>query len=109
MRAVHASVLREADTAVGREVASLNLTDGRLNQTAVFASLLVRDGCFQILNFRDAFPDKDHNGYIANSADPGVANHLGIERQQSRWFLRVAAGRGFPVDQALRTVEFAEG
>src|ERR1700740_365546 len=99
MRAAHASVLREADTAVGREVARLHLTDGRLNQTAVFASLLVRDGCFQILNFRDAFPDKDHNGYIANSADPGIANKLRIERQQSRRFFRVAAPRSFSCDQ----------
>src|ERR1700740_3129271 len=105
MRATHTFVLRETDAAVRREEPRLDLADRGLDQTTVLASLLVRNRCFQILNFRNAFPNEDDERHIANSADPGVANHLGIERQQSRWFLRVAAGRGFPVDQALRTVE----
>ena len=59
-----------------RELARLDLTDRGLNQTTVFASLLVGNRCFQILNFRNAFSNEDNNRDIRNSADPGVANHL---------------------------------
>src|SRR4029077_5384327 len=109
MRAADTSVLRETDAAVRKEVARLNLNDRSLNQATILTSLLVRNGCFQILNPRNAFPNEDDERHIANSADPGIANHLGIERQQSRRLFRVTAGRSFPVDETLGAVEFAEG
>jgi len=79
MRAAHTAVLWEADSTVRRELARLDLSDRGLNQTTVFSSLLVRDAGFQILNFGDAFPNEHYDRDIRNSADPGIANHLGIE------------------------------
>ena len=76
MRAADTPVLRETDAAVRRELARLDLGDRGLNQTTIFASLLVRDGCLQILNLRNAFSNEDNNRDIRNSADPGIANHL---------------------------------
>src|SRR5580700_8142055 len=101
MRAADTPVLREADSTVRRELARLDLTDRGLNQMTVFASLLVGNRCFQILNLRNAFSHEDNNRDIRNSADPGVANHLGIEGQQSSRLLRIAARRGFPIDETL--------
>ena len=70
MAAANTPVLREADAAVRRKLTRLDLTDRGLNQTAVFASLLVRNGRFQILNFRNVFSHEDNNRHIRNSADP---------------------------------------
>ena len=109
MRAAHASVLRETDAAVRRKLARFDLADGRFDETTIFASLLFRDGCFQVLNLRNAFSNEDDECDILNSADPGIANHLRIERQESVRLFGVAAGRSFPIDQTLRAVEFAEG
>ncbi len=44
-----------------RKLARLDLGNRGLNQAPVFASLLVRDGRFQILNFRNAFSHEDNN------------------------------------------------
>src|ERR1700745_3021970 len=109
MRAANTPVLRKTDSAVRREEARLDLTDRSLNETTVLASLLVRNGCFQILNFRNAFPNEGDDRNIANSADPGIANHLRIKRQKPRRFLGITARRSFPVDEALGAVEFADG
>src|SRR5580704_1150475 len=109
MRAADTPVLREADSTVRRELARLDLTDRGLNQATIFASLLVGNRCFQILNLRNGFSHEYNNRDIRNSADPGVANHLRVERQQSCWFFGITARRGFPVDETLRTVELAEG
>jgi hypothetical protein len=79
MRAANTSVLRKTDSTVREELTRLDLSDRGFNQTTVLMSLLVRDGCFQVLNFRKALPHEDNNRDIRNSADPGLANHLGIE------------------------------
>ena len=54
MRAAHTAVLREADSAVGREVAGFDLADGGLNQLAELPPLLFSNRCLQILNSRVA-------------------------------------------------------
>jgi hypothetical protein len=74
MRAAHASVLREADATVGRELPRFDLADGRFNEATVLVALLVRNGCFQILSLRLIFPHEHHERYIGDSADPGIAN-----------------------------------
>ena len=109
MRAADASVLRETDAAVRRKLARFDLADRRFDETAIFASLLFGDGCFQILNFRDAFSNEDDECDIRNSADPGIADHLRIERQQLYRVFRVSAGRRFPIDQTPLAVELTEG
>ena len=37
---------------------------------------------------------------IGNPGHPGVADQLWVEGQQLCWFLRIAAGCGFPVQKA---------
>src|SRR6266404_3045648 len=52
-------------------------------------------------------PYKDDQRYLRNSADPGVADELRIQRKQTFGALWVAARRGLPVDQAAHTVYLA--
>ena len=61
MRAANTPVLRETDSTMRRELARLDESDRGFNQTTILASLLVRDGCFQVLNFRKALSDKSNN------------------------------------------------
>ena len=61
------------------------------------------------MNFGNAFPDKHDKGHIGDSADPGIANQLRIEREQAFGFFGVAAGRRFPVDQATLAIELTDG
>src|ERR1700693_998190 len=51
-----ASVLRESDSWVGRELGGFDLTCGRFDQLAKLLTLLLRDRSQQILNLRDALP-----------------------------------------------------
>ena len=55
MSAAHTSVLREADTAMGKEVTGFNLAGRGLNELAKFSTLVFTDGSFQILNFGARF------------------------------------------------------
>src|SRR6266404_3261255 len=52
-------------------------------------------------------PHENHQCYLRNSADPGVADELRIQRKQTFGALRVTARRGLPVDQAAHTVYLA--
>ena len=70
MRAADASVLREADATVRRELARFNLGNSRVDETPVFVALFFRDGCSQILNLGMMFPHEHHERDIGNSADP---------------------------------------
>ena len=70
MRAADAAVLREADTAVGRELTRFDLANRCFNETPVFVALFFRDGCSQILNLGMMFPHEHHERHIADSADP---------------------------------------
>ena len=110
MRAAHAAVLREADPAVGRELARFDLANGCFDQ-----STETRARCSsEIVAFRywisgRCFPHEHHKRHIGDSADPGIADQLWIERQQAVGLFRVAARRGLPVDEAPLAVEFADG
>src|SRR5580700_579239 len=99
MSATHASVLREADTAVRGELARFDLTDCCFDEAAVFTPLLVRNGCLQVLNLGNALSNEDHQCNILNSADPGIADHLRIKRHEAFRLFRIAARRSLPVDQ----------
>src|SRR5215469_14052205 len=51
--------------------------------------------------------DKDRQRDFGNPADPGIADQLGIKRQQAIGILRISARGRLPVDDATLTVEFA--
>src|SRR6202162_608205 len=109
MGAADAPVLREADSWVGRELGSFDLTSGRFNQLAKLLTLLFRDRSQQVLNLRDAFPHKRHNGNIGDASDPGVADELKVKRSQPLGLVRITSTRGFPFQQAPRAVQMANG
>ena len=60
MRATHTSVLRKADSAVGKEVTGFNLADRGLNELAEFSTFIFINVSFQILNFGCAFSDENN-------------------------------------------------
>ena len=47
--------------------------------------------------------------HFRNTGHPGIANQLRIQSQQSCRFFRVAAGSGFPFEQAARPVQLSNG
>ena len=88
MRAAYAAVLRESDSAVGRELGSLDLSDRRFEQSAKFHALFFRNRCPEVLDLGLMFAHEDDKGHFRNSRHPGIGDQLGIERQQS-WLLHV--------------------
>src|ERR1700674_4512675 len=109
MRTANAPVLREADSWMGRELSSFDLTSGRFDQLAKLLTLLLRDRSQQVLNLRDAFPHKRHNGDVRDACDPGVADELEVKRGQSLGLLGITGTRGFPFEQTPRAVQVADG
>src|SRR6266849_3910956 len=91
------------------EVACLDLADGGPHQPAKFLPLLLGDRCLQVLNLGRMLPNKDHQRYLRNAADPGVADKLRIERKQTLRAVGITTGGGFPVDQATNTVYLTYG
>src|SRR5579872_3182875 len=75
-----ASVLRETDARVSRELGRFDLTDRRIHHPAKLLALLFCDRGQEVLNLRNALPHKRHNRYIGDTRDPGVANQLKIQR-----------------------------
>src|SRR6516164_3756868 len=108
MRAAHASVLRETDPAVGKEVTGFNLTDRGLNELAELSALVFIDRRLQVLNFGCAFSDKDDEGNVGNSSHPGITDQLWVESQKAVGLLGVSGCGRFPVDDAFRTVNFTD-
>ena len=91
-----------------RKLGSLDLVDRRRDETIEFLTLVFRNRCAQVLDFRLLFPDKDHQRNFSNSGQPGIANQLWVERQQAFWYVGVTAGRCFLVDQAVDGIECAD-
>src|ERR1700751_2693689 len=72
MRTAHASVLREADAAVRRELARFDLGNGRFDEATVLPALFFLNGCLQILNLGMILPHENHECHIGDPADPGI-------------------------------------
>ena len=72
--------MREANAAAGREFASFNLVNRRLDKLTEFVALLVGDRSFQVLDFWQMLSHKNDQSDVANATDPRIANQLGIER-----------------------------
>src|SRR2546427_2621920 len=62
----------------------------------------------KILNLDQSLADEDHLCDFGDAGDPGVANQLRIQSQQSIRFLCVAAGSGLPLDQAACPVQLSD-
>src|SRR5437588_2078270 len=70
-----------------------------------FLALFDADNSSEVLNLNQPLSNKDHLRHLGNPGNPGIANQLRIERQQPLWFLRIAAGSGFPFEQATLPIE----
>jgi hypothetical protein len=77
--ATSARVLRKADSAMRQKMSRFDLPDRVFNQPGEFLSLLVRDGCTQILNFDHPFTDKNNLSNIRDAGSPRVADKLWVE------------------------------
>jgi hypothetical protein len=97
IRAAAAGVLGKADAAVRQELCRLDSPDRVLYQATEFLALLVGDGGLQVLNLYQMLADEDDLGDFGDARHPGVANQLGIQREQSVRLFRITAGRGFPL------------
>jgi len=61
MWAAHASVLRETNATMRRELACFDPANGRFDEATVLAALFLRNGCLQILNLGMIFPHDTTN------------------------------------------------
>ena len=76
-----APVLWEADSWVGRELRSPDLTSGRFGELAELLTLLFRDRSQQILNLRYALPHESHDATseFTNQAMDLWGYHAGVQ------------------------------
>src|SRR5258707_1854596 len=109
IRTAGAGVLGETDTTVRQELGGFDPPDRVLNQVAELLALFVADGCPEVLNLDQAFADKHHLSHVCDTCDPGIANQLRIQGQQSGRLFRIAAGGGLPLDEAAGAVELSDG
>jgi hypothetical protein len=94
---------------MGHETAGFNLADGGLHKLAELAALLVRDGRFQVLDLRQMLAHKYDERDLADTADPGIANRLGVEREKAFGSFLVATRGRFPIDQARLAIDLPDG
>src|SRR5439155_2123197 len=78
IRTAAARVLWETDAAVGQELRSLDLPDGRFHQLPELAPLLIADAGMQVLNLDQPLAYEHHLGDFGDAADPGIANQLRV-------------------------------
>ena len=109
MSAADAPVLREADSRVGRELCSLDLTDRCLDHLAKLLTLLFGDRSQEILNLGEALPHKSHDGNLGNAGNPGVANELKVERGEALGPIGIASTGGLPFEDSPRAIQLADG
>jgi hypothetical protein len=88
--------LGKADATVRQELGRFDPANRILDQVAELLSLLVSDGCPEILNLDQPLAHKHHLSHVCDTGDPGIADQLRIESQQSGWLFRITAGGGLP-------------
>src|SRR5438477_7881172 len=71
-------------------------------------TLFVADDSLKVLNLNQSFSNKHYLRHLGNTCNPGIANQLRIKRQQPFRFFWIAAGSGFPFEQATLPIEFAD-
>src|SRR2546421_10358885 len=71
-------------------------------------TLFVADDSSKVLNLTQPLAHKHYLRDFGDAGNPGIANQLRIKRQQPLRFFWIAAGSGFPFEQAALPVEFAD-
>src|ERR1017187_7863093 len=80
-----AGILGKADATVRQKVRRLDSTDCAIHQATKLLALFLRYGGAQVLNLNQALADKYHLRDFGDACHPGIADKLGIQRQQSLW------------------------
>src|SRR5437660_7402373 len=73
-----------------------------------FLPLFVADDSPEVLNLNQPLADKHYLRHFSDPGNPGIANQLGIKRQQSYRFFWIAAGSSFPFEQATPPIEVTD-
>ncbi len=60
----------------------------------------------KVLNLDHSLPHEDHFRDLGNTGNPGVANQLRIQTQESLGLLRIAAGSGLPFQKAFGAIQY---
>src|SRR5215469_18452128 len=107
MGAVHASVLRKSNAAVGEELPCLDLIDRGIDQLTELPALTFVDRGLEILHFRCVLSYKDDQGNLRNASHPGIANELQIESQKTLRLFRISGCGCFPIDDAFCSINLA--
>ena len=81
---------------MGFEVSCFDLADGSPDQLAELPPLLVADRGLEVLDLGNTLADEGHNRYIGDPADPGVADELWIQGQESCRLLWIPCRGGLP-------------
>ena len=74
-----------------QELRRLNSPNRVFHQATKLLALFVADGGPQVLNLDQALSDEYHLCDFRNASDPGIANELRIQGQQSFGFFGVSA------------------
>jgi hypothetical protein len=93
---------------VRNELTGFDLSHCGFNQSAVLLPLLLGDRGPEVLNLWMMLAHEHDHGDFGNSADPGVANELRIEREQSLGLFGITARDGLPIDDTGHAIEFSE-
>jgi hypothetical protein len=89
---------------VRQELRRFDPSDGIVDQSAEFVSLLLGDGGTEVLDLDQPLADKHHLSHVGNASDPGIADQLRIQGQQPIWLLRIAAGGSLPLEQTAGAI-----
>src|SRR6478609_5603484 len=79
-----------------------------LDECPELLALFIADGSCQVLNFDQALAYEYDLNNFRDAGDPGIANQLGIERQQPFGLIRITGSRSLPFKQALLCVKGAK-
>ncbi|MGB8115100.1 MAG: hypothetical protein WCF22_15065 [Candidatus Sulfotelmatobacter sp.] len=91
------------------EFGGLNPVDSIFDDVSEFFPLLLGDRGSQILDFDLPFPHEYYLGHFRDSRYPRIADELRIQTQQSIWFVRVATGRGLPLQKTAIAIQLPDG
>ena len=92
-----------------QELCGLNSPDRVVNQPSEFLPLLFRDRGVQVLNLDQALANEYDLGDFGDARHPGIADQLGIQREQPVRLFRIPARRRLPLQKAALSVKFADG
>src|ERR1051326_8347622 len=94
---------------MGQKFRRLDPGNRAVNECSELLALFVADGGCQVLNFNQALAHEYNLRDFADTGDPGIADQLRIEPEQSFGLLGISSSGGFPLQPPWPRVERAKG